>query len=101
MRTPRLGRDRSGEPRWRITGELPFPLLGQTLHKTGAVSGWTSGPVVATCVDVQVAETDIVLLCQDVVIAGVRGGDSGAPVFQRLSSTSSDIRIAGVLWGVG
>jgi hypothetical protein len=88
-------------PRWTVVDELPFPFEGDTAHKVGQTSGWTSGPVVATCVDVQEAKSDIVEICQDFVEAGSRPGDSGASVFERVSSTSSNVLLAGTLWGGG
>jgi hypothetical protein len=88
-------------PRWTVIDELPFPFEGDIADKVGRTSGWTSGPVVATCVDVQEAETDIVEICQDIVEAGVRPGDSGSSVFERVSSTSSDVLLTGALWGGG
>jgi len=87
--------------RWRIVGEQPFALAGQTLEKVGRSSGWTTGPVILTCADFGVAETDLAQLCQDVVLSGVRPGDSGAPVFARLGPTSSDVLLTGILWGGG
>jgi hypothetical protein len=57
--------------------------------------------VVATCVDVPETDTDIVEICQDFVEAGARPGDSGASVFERVSSTSSNVLLAGTLWGGG
>ncbi|MBA3555919.1 MAG: hypothetical protein H0W29_14320, partial [Gemmatimonadales bacterium] len=39
-------------PRWEVVGELGFPFLGETVHKVGRTTGWTRGPVIETCVDV-------------------------------------------------
>jgi hypothetical protein len=88
-------------PRWNIIGEFAFPFLGETAHKVGRSSGWTNGPVIATCVDVEATGTGHVELCQDIVFAGVRGGDSGSGVFERADASSSDIFLTGVLWGGG
>jgi hypothetical protein len=85
--------------RWNIVTEFPFPFLGETAHKVGSTSGWTAGTVVATCVDVLQSGSNIVKLCQDIVAAGVRGGDSGSPVFERLGG--SDVALTGLLWGGG
>jgi hypothetical protein len=87
-------------PRWEIVREFEFPFLGETAHKVGRTSGWTRGPVIATCVDVQSSGTDIIQLCQDIVLAGSSGGDSGAGVFERLNS-ASDVALIGILWGGG
>jgi hypothetical protein len=88
-------------PRWNIVGRFDFPFLGETAHKVGRTSGWTRGPVVATCVDVLAGGTDIIELCQDIVFAGSRPGDSGAAVFERNSLNSSDVFLIGILWGGG
>jgi hypothetical protein len=107
-----FGRQRTGSikidvnrPRWTIVDEFPFPFEGETAHKVGRTSGWTRGPVIASCVDVFVDGTDIVLLCQDIVLAGAGGGDSGAPVFERLDDfvggVSSKVLLTGLLWGGG
>jgi hypothetical protein len=86
-------------PRWNIVTEFPFPFLGETAHKVGRTSGWTAGPVVATCVDVLQSGSNIVKLCQDIVGAADRGGDSGAPVFERVGG--SNVALTGLLWGGG
>jgi hypothetical protein len=86
-------------PRWRIALEFAFPFEGEIVHKTGRTSGWTFGPVILTCVDVGQTGSNIVKLCQDFALSGVRGGDSGSPIFERLGG--SDVALTGVLWGGG
>lgn len=88
-------------PRWNVIGEFGFPFLGETAHKVGRTTGWTRGPVVATCVDVEASGTGFIELCQDIVRAGVNGGDSGSGVFERASASSSDVFLIGILWGGG
>lgn len=92
-------------PRWTIIAEFDFPFEGEIAHKVGRSSGWTSGPVILTCADAGVNDTDIVQICQDFVLAGARPGDSGAPVFERADDftggVSSDVLLTGVLWGGG
>lgn len=88
-------------PRWNVIGEFGFPFLGEIANKVGRTTGWTRGPVIATCVDVQASGTDKVELCQDIVLAGSRGGDSGSGVFERASASSSDVFLIGILWGGG
>jgi hypothetical protein len=61
----------------------------------GRTSGWTTGRVTNTCVIVGVNGTDIAQLCQNIVRARVRPGDSGAPVFKG----SSNVTLVGILWG--
>ena len=87
--------------RWTIVDELPFPFEGDTAHKVGRTTGWTNGPVVATCADVQESGSDIIVLCQDFVEAGSGGGDSGAGVFERVGPNSSNVLLTGLLWGGG
>jgi hypothetical protein len=71
--------------------------VGQAVHKIGRTTGWTRGSVSNTCVDVNVGGTNITQLCQTFVPAGVGGGDSGSPVFRRLSG--NNVRLVGILWG--
>ena len=69
--------------------------VGQTIGKVGRTSGWTTGKVTNRCVNIQVTGTDIVQLCQNLVSARVRAGDSGGPVFKG----SSNVTLVGILWG--
>jgi hypothetical protein len=71
--------------------------VGQTVNKVGRTTGWTAGVVDATCVDVSVSGSNIAQLCQDIVLAGVGGGDSGSPVFA--DSGSGNVSLRGILWG--
>ena len=80
-----------------ITGE-GGPVVGQTVHKVGRTTGWTRGPVTATCVHVNVSGTNITQLCQTIVSAGVGSGDSGSPVFRR-QGTGGSVTLLGILWG--
>ena len=79
-------------------GPPPLPMMGDVLSKVGRTTGWTEGEVARTCVHVLAAGTDIVMLCQDLVLAGVGAGDSGAPVFMQVGD-SRDVIPYGVLWG--
>jgi hypothetical protein len=89
-------------PRWQIVDEIPFPVLGQTLHKTGRRTGWTSGPVTATCVNSNVGGSDppTTMLCQDRVDTPSGGGDSGSPYFVRIGETNN-VALIGIHWGSG
>jgi hypothetical protein len=86
-------------PRWTVVTEFGFPFEGEIAHKVGRTSGWTSGPVIFTCVDTGVNGTDIVQICQDWVLAGVQGGDSGSGVFELIGE--NEIALVGILWGGG
>jgi hypothetical protein len=71
-----------------------------TIHKVGRTTGWTSGTVSNTCATVNVAGSNITLLCQTLVSSNqqiVAGGDSGSPVF-RLTS-GDNVELVGILWG--
>jgi hypothetical protein len=89
----------SRNPRWTVVGELGFPFLGEIAHKVGRTSGHTFGPVIFTCVDTGVNGTDIVQICQDWVLAGSQGGDSGAGVFEEAGP--DEVFLVGLLWGGG
>jgi hypothetical protein len=82
-------------PTFQIVAEDTLPFVGQTLFKVGRTTGRTTGPVAQTCVNVLLFQTNIVLLCQDRVSAGVAPGDSGSPVLRGTSST----RLMGTVWG--
>ncbi len=71
--------------------------VGTTINKVGRTTGWTSGTLTNKCVNTGVQGTRIVQLCHNFVSAGVGAGDSGSDVFQVVSSTN--VRLAGVLWG--
>ena len=85
---------------FRVTAEIPYAELGDVLSKVGRTTGWTEGPVFATCRNVLQSGSNRVILCQDYVAADVAGGDSGSPVFMR-HGDSNDVTLAGVLWGGG
>lgn len=68
-----------------------------TVNKIGRTTGWTSGSVIGTCMDVNVSGSNITQLCQTLVSAGVGPGDSGSPVFRQTGSNSA--QLLGILWG--
>lgn len=72
-------------------------LVGTIVNKVGRTTGWTQGAVSNSCVDTGVQGSNIVLLCQDFVNAGVGGGDSGSNVF-RITGNNS-VSVVGSLWG--
>lgn len=85
-----------------IARERPFPMLGEILDKVGRTTGWTRGPVIATCVNTGVSGSNppIAMLCQDFVASAVAGGDSGSPVFHQIG-ISKPVSLYGILWGSG
>jgi hypothetical protein len=74
-------------------------LQGQTVNKIGVTTGWTYGPITATCAAIGVTGTTNGLLCQNLVRAGTDHGDSGSPVFSWTSG--SNVKLLGILWGGG
>jgi hypothetical protein len=92
-------------PMFSITAERAFPNPGDTMHKVGRTTGWTSGTVTSSCADTNVGGTSIpnlTLLCQEHVTGGpnvVGGGDSGSPVFDNV--VGNNVRLVGLLWGGG
>jgi hypothetical protein len=71
--------------------------VGDVVNKVGRTTGWTRGPVVATCADVNVAGENATMLCQSVVEAVSNSGDSGSPVF--IQSSAANASLVGILWG--
>ena len=73
--------------------------VGTILNKVGRTTGWTQGEVTSSCVDTGVSGSNILLLCQDFVAAGVGGGDSGSPVFKIDEANPDNATLYGILWG--
>jgi hypothetical protein len=84
---------------WTITSDASSSsfTIGQKVNKVGRTTGWSQGPVGATCVNVNVSGTSITQLCQTIVSATVGAGDSGSDVFTITSGTN--VKLDGVLWG--
>jgi hypothetical protein len=83
-----------------ITQKGSYPYAGQTLNKMGYRSGWTRGNVSSTCLDAEDTRRDgtrIMNLCQGVVNANVREGDSGSPVFRQIGTNT--VSLEGIVWG--
>ncbi len=75
---------------------------GTTVNKVGRTTGWTSGNVTGSCVNVNVSGTNITQLCQTLVqnpngSVVVGGGDSGSGVFRITSG--DNVQLVGILWG--
>lgn len=64
------------------------------VEKVGRTTGWTSGQVIRTCV--HLPRGNFFLLCQHEADYVRSEGDSGAPVFSRLTSQSGDVRLFGI-----
>lgn len=83
--------------RFHILETRAYPIGGEQLNKVGRSTGWTAGPVTLTCVNITV--NGWTRLCQDKVDLFATSGDSGSPVFERMSN-GNDVRLYGLLWGL-
>ena len=108
FRGPYTGSRSTVQPPFRISLVKTFAAVGSRVNKMGRTTGWTHGPVVRSCVDVNVNLTNVTLLCQHLVRAGSRPGDSGSPVFLAqyagwpyplMQSKQLLIEPTGLLWG--
>ena len=71
----------SQNPYFEITGAAN-PIVGQTVHKVGRTTGWTSGPVTSTCSTYLNGNAGWSnLACMGGAIYGAASGDSGGSVF--------------------
>jgi hypothetical protein len=68
----------STSPYFAITGVATALSYGDPVNKVGATTGWTTGNVTDTCVDVNVGSTTTCMYEADMYIDH---GDSGSPVF--------------------
>ncbi|HEX6904930.1 MAG TPA: trypsin-like serine protease [Thermoanaerobaculia bacterium] len=85
--------------RFTITKKNGGAASGQTVNKVGRSTGWSAGPVTATCADISSSVTEYTQFCQNVVRADTQGGDSGSPVFIR--TNKNNITLVGILWAGG
>lgn len=80
-----------------VVGETLWPLMGHTVDKIGSETGWTSGPVIETCVNVLAGSSTAnppwayTYNCQYRTAAQTAGGDSGAAVFYYDPSSGATI----------
>jgi hypothetical protein len=76
--------------------------VGNVVDKIGRTSGWTRGAITATCLNHNIHEdgtdTMVTMLCQTLVAATARPGDSGGPVFT-FHEASGTGEFAGILSG--
>jgi hypothetical protein len=84
---------------FQIVAEQANSVMGEEANKVGRTTGWTYGPVIATCINSIVlgSTKPIIQLCQTRVRAGVNSGDSGSPVF-RIKGNGRAV-LLGILWG--
>jgi hypothetical protein len=72
-------------------------VVGDTVNKVGATTGWTQGTITQTCVTVVWNDPD--LLCQAAAMYGSDAGDSGSPVFAWNGLNPSYVDLWGIHWG--
>lgn len=75
------------------------PQVNDSVIKVGRTTGETTGRVTNQCVNVNVANTDIQMLCEAIASHRSSAGDSGAPVFRIISG--KDVTLIGIHWGSG
>lgn len=63
-----------------IVSKATSTAQGEIVEKVGRTTGWTTGSVERSCVEVSVSSTKV-LRCQHFTSYGSGGGDSGSPVF--------------------
>src|SRR6266852_102072 len=84
-----------------VTATAGPPLMGTVVTKVGRSTGWTGGPVTATCVTPSTG-TPLVPLCSTMATVGGTFGDSGAPVFTipaGAGATATTATLVGLTWG--
>ena len=68
-------------PYFEVAG-IRRPVSGETVHKVGRSSGWTTGEIRGTCVaQVSIGEPARSVCSADGFSMHIMGGDSGSPVF--------------------
>jgi hypothetical protein len=76
----------------------PGPAVGDSVCKTGMISGITCGAITHSCVNIN-SDNPITLICQMKVHMYSGTGDSGSPIYHWTSSADSTVTLAGILWG--
>jgi len=86
----------AANPRFRITASQSYPVANVRVDKVGWKTGWTSGLITATCVDLLGADywwRD----CSYKAGYWSDNGDSGSPVFVWNGDTT--VTLVGIHWG--
>jgi hypothetical protein len=90
----------SVEPYFEIVYEESYPSAGDTIHKMGRVTGWTTGVVTGTCTTIYVDGNDY-LTCQYVSNnLQTFNGDSGSPVFREWPPGDERATLLGMFIGI-
>ncbi len=92
--------DWNGTNTFRIVGERP-PILGETIIKIGASTGWTTGTISDTSFDAPSnGAPNAVILDQALANYSSQDGDSGSPVVRVTNSpNANDVLLLGIHWG--
>lgn len=85
---------------YRVTA-TGLTFRGLVVTKIGRTSGISSGAVSSYCVNGNIDQSDITILCTHLVDgAEADPGDSGSPVFRVTNSPNRyDVSLIGILWG--
>lgn len=78
-----------------------IPVMGELVDKIGRTTGHTFGIIDSTCVDLNVADSNITLICQDQGSYDSAGGDSGGVVYRTSPGNSGEFEYMGIHWGSG
>ncbi len=91
----------NGVQTYRVRAE-GNPLAGQPVMKIGASTGRTRGRVIRTCVDINIVDTDLTMLCQAQASYSSAPGDSGSPIVTSVDGFQGpDIILLGTHWASG
>ena len=82
-----------------ILGKQIPTFLGELVQKTGRTTGTSVGRVNRTCVNTNVAASNVHMRCQATVVANVNSGDSGSPVYRIINAGAFSVALNGILWG--
>ncbi len=78
------------------------PLAGQPVMKIGASTGRTRGRVLRTCVDINIVDSDLTILCQAQASYASAPGDSGSPIVTSVDGfRGPDVILLGTHWASG
>lgn len=89
------------DPTWSIAITDENPSTGTFIQKIGRTTGWTSGNIINTCIDVQKSGGWWQMNCQTRTDYRATGGDSGSPVFRFVYDENGweHISLLGIHWG--
>lgn len=84
---------------WNITSwSSSAPTVGMSVNHIGRTTGWKSGQVTNSCVNV--IDGDGLLLCQVMTSMDAGFGDSGGPVFTITNNSNYEVELDGIVFGI-